>query len=427
MLFGFSIWVILIAAAIVALISFIYDIEWYKIAIVVIAILFVSGLYRDGKLPEKLEPIADKLFFWVDNDANAVDKSEKTEEATKVVSYKKKITLINKDGILGIRWKVIITFAVLAFIASRTLDLEWYIPACIAAVIVLSSALYRNNLLPNFVEPLASRLFTWTYNLDIDEPYRPAYNRGTCYDLSGSVTVLCLHVNDDESSWTAEDVKKFDENVIFPGIEFVNEQAALWGVDLNMTPGRYGKSGGEDDGEVATVHYDGIIPTLLDGGHTDRDGIIDNMAKMLGFSSTEKFYEYTQRITGTDQVVIMVLVNKDGRSHAGVDTIDDDGNQIESYVVYTSLNGNKTRSGTVAHELLHAFGAEDLYEEGSTGERATRAAIAKKYWPNDIMLIGGWRGTEIVDAYTAYAVGWTDKVPEVCTSEEFWEGHWSRE
>lgn len=48
------------------------------------------------------------------------------------------------------------------------------------------------------------------------------------------------------------------------------------------------------------------------------------------------------------------------------------------------------------------------------------------FYPNDIML-GGWNDNAVVGDYTAYAVGWTNEVPEVCTSDEFWEGHWSRE
>ena len=378
MLFGFSIWVIAIAVAIVALISFIYDIEWYKVAILVIAILFVSGLYRDGKLPEKLEPVVEKVFFWVEKETNEIDKSENTEEATKVVSYKMKIALINKDGILGIRWKVIVAFAVLAICASLTFDIDWYIPVLMAALIILSSALYRNNMLPNFMEPVASRLFTWTHNMDVDEPYRPMYNRGTCYELSGTPCLLCIYVDDDESSWTPEEIEKFDENVVFPGAEFVILQAAEWGIDLRMGVSRYTIGG--DRSDVRKVRFNGTIPTVLDGEYTDRDEILEQFAKQMGFKSTKKFYEYTQNLSGTDQVVIMFLVNKDGRSHAGPDYKDDDGDDIESYVVYSSLNGKKTRSGTVAHELLHAFGAEDLYEEKSTGERAGRAAIAKKHY-----------------------------------------------
>ena len=122
------------------------------------------------------------------------------------------------------------------------------------------------------------------------------------------------------------------------------------------------------------------------------------------------------------QVAILLLVNKDGRSHAGIDFSDDNGDDVECTTIFSSLMGHKTAS--VNHELLHLFGAEDLYEEKSTGENAARAAIAKIHYPNDIMLAGS---NKSIGAYTAYAVGWTDEAPEVCTAPEFWEGHWSSE
>ena len=398
--------------------------SWFKVILLAAAFLLAFGMYKNNKLPEVLEPIAEKVFFWADNEADVVEKTEKTEEVKTVKPFKKTVSLVSRDGILGIRWKVIIAFAVLAICASLTFDIEWHIPALIAAVILLSSILYKNNLLPNFMEPFASRLFTWTYNLDVDEPYRPKYNRGTCYELSGTPCLLCIYVDDDESSWTPEEIEKFDENVVFPGAEFVILQAAEWGIDLRMGVSRYTIGG--DRSDVRKVRFNGRIPTVLDGEYTDRDDILEQFAKQMGFKSTKKFYEYTQNLSGSDQVVIMFLVNKDGRSHAGSDNTDDDGDDIESYVVYSSLNGKKTRSGTVAHELLHAFGAEDLYEEKSTGERAGRAAIAKEHYPNDIMF-GGWNDNAVVGAYTAYAVGWTDVCPEECMAPEFWEGHWSRE
>ena len=86
------------------------------------------------------------------------------------------------------------------------------------------------------------------------------------------------------------------------------------------------------------------------------------------------------------QVAILLLVNKDGRSHAGIDFSDDNGDDVECTTIFSSLMGHKTAS--VNHELLHLFGAEDLYEEKSTGENAARAAIAKIHYPNDIMLAG---------------------------------------
>ena len=428
-MFGFSWWVIAAAVAIVAFVSFVYDIDWWKVALVVIAILFVSGLYREGKLPEKLEPIAEKVFFWVDKESNEAEETKETSITNETEKTTKKVinfivSLLTKR-IFGVRLWTILLIIDIARWLHTALGVDLGKAVLIGTVFLFGAFLYSNDKLPEVVEPLAGRIYRNENNIDREDIYRPLYNKGTCYELSGTPCVLCIYLGDAESSWTPEEVKKFDEDVIIPGIQYLNEQAALWDVDLDMGLIRYAKegSGGSD---VFVVRYPGVIPTVLDGEQTDREEILKLTAKQMGFSSTKKFYNFAQKISGTDQVVIMLLVNKDGRSHAGPDIKDDDGNDIESYVVYSSLNGHRTRYGTLAHELLHAFGADDLYEETSTGERADRAAIAKQYYPNDIML-SDWNDNAVVGAYTAYAVGWTDVCPEECMAPEFWEGDWSRE
>lgn len=88
-MFGFSWGVIAVAVVIIAAVSVIFDIEWYKVALVVAAILFVSVLYRDGKLPDFLEPIASKVFFWVDKGAEETKESKETKELQETKETKK--------------------------------------------------------------------------------------------------------------------------------------------------------------------------------------------------------------------------------------------------------------------------------------------------------------------------------------------------
>lgn len=334
MLFGFSIWVILIAVAIVALVSFIYDIDWYKVAIAVIAILFVSGLYRDGKLPEKLEPIAEKVFFWVD---------------------KRSITV---EGPLN------------------------------------------------------------TKRIDNKYIYRPSYNAGTCRTLSGDVYMLNIYVDDDESSWTYSEAEAFQNKAISPDLSFLAEQAVKWGTVLDFQAAMYVT----DAEKNISVKYNGSIATGFDGVYTSGEDILNSVSKSMGFSNASELYKSMQELSGVDQVAILLLVNKDGRSYSSIQYLADRNTEIECSVVFSSLHGDETSS--INHEFLHLFGAEDLYEDKSTGENSGRAAIAKMHYPNDIMLVGS---SKSIGAYTAYAVGWTDVCPEECMAPEFWEGHWSRE
>ncbi len=69
------------------------------------------------------------------------------------------------------------------------------------------------------------------------------------------------------------------------------------------------------------------------------------------------------------------------------------------------------RPASFVHELLHIFGAEDLYKP------AARAHKAKMLYPNDVML-QSHRALEYVEIadYTAHGIGWTDKEPPALPS-----------
>ena len=82
-----------------------------------------------------------------------------------------------------------------------------------------------------------------------------------------------------------------------------------------------------------------------------------------------------------------------------------------------NLSGSKgSRASTIAHEILHLFGAEDYYVSMS------REALANQKYPDDIML---WQVERIQDNSigdcTAYSVGWTDEVPDVCYDDRWWK------
>lgn len=64
------------------------------------------------------------------------------------------------------------------------------------------------------------------------------------------------------------------------------------------------------------------------------------------------------------------------------------------------------RPAGFVHEILHLFGAEDLYQPEA------RRRAAQRRFPNDVMLQSHRPLSEIeISEYTAYAIGWSDEVP----------------
>ncbi|MBL4633476.1 MAG: hypothetical protein JKY56_06380 [Kofleriaceae bacterium] len=125
-----------------------------------------------------------------------------------------------------------------------------------------------------------------------------------------------------------------------------------------------------------------------------------------------------------DQKIQMVHVAKVGHSFAlaktrGSTTWMDD--EVESVVVYLRRRQvgyyydpeveiaeieQVDRPAVFAHEVLHLFGAEDLYSP------IARKAIAEAGYASDIMLqTNRLLETITIDAYTSYLIGWSTIVP----------------
>ena len=72
-------------------------------------------------------------------------------------------------------------------------------------------------------------------------------------------------------------------------------------------------------------------------------------------------------------------------------------------------DGRPTADATYAHEVLHLFGAGDLYFPYDTDSGRKREAQAQ--FPNDVMLRVDYdlKGLDIGE-FTAYRIGWRDQL-----------------
>lgn len=245
---------------------------------------------------------------------------------------------------------------------------------------------------------------------------RPTYNSGNCRRLAGKPFVMVIYLDDDVSSWTEEEVGIYSENLIYPALEFLEDNAAKWDVPLCLKTGYYATYGHPD----RPVKYDGVIDTFEDG--TISRDILDQAAKSIGFASKEDMHDHLTEFAGTDQIAYVVMVDKGGRSYSlpykGRNRNAGSDYELEYAVVFSGFTDTSrdSASDTVAHELLHLFGAEDFYYP------AGREKLAKKLYPDDIMLCAKSDLQYFtLEDYTAFTLGWTDAVPEVCYNSAWWE------
>ena len=235
-------------------------------------------------------------------------------------------------------------------------------------------------------------------------------NNGICKNLTQDAKVLLVFVNDDESSWTRQEMNKFISDLVDPALEYIEYYATRYGHSISMEDCTFL----DDGGNIMPVRINGS----LSDGNDETAGVItlDLVSATLdayGFSDKTQLMENVQSYAGTEQVAVMFCVDKPGRSFANT------GANPESVVLYTSYKGADSRASVFAHELMHLFGAEDMYDEG--GLRANRYAMAKQMHPNELFCGEQWNLYDnIISSYTAYAVGWLDKLPAEYDCIEWW-------
>lgn len=246
---------------------------------------------------------------------------------------------------------------------------------------------------------------------------RPAYDAGSCYRLEGNPYVITIFLDDDVSCWPEDKALAYLQQVVIPGQKFIQDNAAAWNVELEFENGYYASYGHPE----RPVKYDGVVETLMDGNYSK--DILEQAALSLGFDSAQHMNERLQDFSGQDQIVYLLMLNKGGRSYSmcysrsnfAVNTRDQ---ALEYCVIFTGFTDTSgdTASDTIAHEMLHLFGAQDYYMPDS------RKALAAASYPEDIMLCAmpDLEYFSLGDL-TAYGVGWHDNAPEVLSNPDWWE------
>lgn len=86
---------------------------------------------------------------------------------------------------------------------------------------------------------------------------------------------------------------------------------------------------------------------------------------------------------------------------------------FESIVLSSSMNGTSVSPGTIAHELLHLYGAWDFHH--NSGAPLSVEQQVRAHFPDSIMLGSTGFPDRVVDPITAHWLGWTDSLPSWAT------------
>jgi len=218
---------------------------------------------------------------------------------------------------------------------------------------------------------------------------------GSAKTLSGSVCLYNIFVSDGDSSWSDKEKAEAGKRVQ-QAIDFVAGQARGYNVGVKFT-----------QVTASPVSYTKAIPT---------DAFVDP-------KWTEEVFELASGKNGNDlvaflrekhkvqHVALILHVNKPATSYnlsyyANVSSV----YAAERAVMFNSYaNKHPTAPASYAHEILHVFGAGELYFPFDKDN--TREQIAKRLWPHEIMLIIEYDMSRLkIGDYTAYRAGWLDEL-----------------
>lgn len=208
--------------------------------------------------------------------------------------------------------------------------------------------------------------------------------------LSGKVHVMVVFSSNYNDEWT--DYEKNEKlNLVEENMLWLKKEAGKYNQTFSFEIKKYG---GDYDEEI---EYDGTDVALKENG-------INRIVKSVVYE-THKSPQDLFKSVGANNLICIVFHKDKGRAFANPTYISN--YFLEYCVVYDRhRNGDSCANSVVSHEILHLFGAIDLY---SDDKNAGISTSINKYCKNDIMTRTGDLNGLRISEFTANKVGWTSE------------------
>ena len=214
--------------------------------------------------------------------------------------------------------------------------------------------------------------------------------------LTGTIHALTIFIDTEFNQFTDEELDHFwDEQIASQN--WLEEQAQNYGVRLEFDNDRFG----HDHGSAVSLDENQLSQRNLK--------ILDQVFQKMDYDGKNDFFDWHNIDRKKDKLVITLIVNLSGRSHAY--NYWSAYNTDFSFVFAKNSYGRSTGHYVISHELLHQFDAWDLYFEYGNSQTIENAAVIDEKYPNSIMKTTRKSSSLInVDEVTAWRIGWIDYV-----------------
>ena len=229
------------------------------------------------------------------------------------------------------------------------------------------------------------------------QPNDDNWRDGSAKQLKGKVFTVCCFVSAGKHSWKKDD-KEVALYKLREAYKWLQSQAESNGVKVNF----YDTATSDD----ADIKVDKIYQWKGEGKDTGNLGL--KVLQAAGHNNMMAYYDSLLQYTHCDNIQVILFAKIAGRSYACPykKGMVKQHRYLECTTVYeTDSRGTDFKVSTIVHELLHLYGAWDLYQSHSQQENVEKKS--KSILGRSIMLetYYGLEG-KIVDEVTAWLIGW---------------------
>lgn len=227
---------------------------------------------------------------------------------------------------------------------------------------------------------------------------RSSYGLGSAKYLEGDNLLYSLFVDTPKSKWEDDEKDAALEKLLL-ATDYIEAQAEEYQCNTRLIC---------DWKQNADL----IGNAEVDFPITDEADFLDSLDAEIAVWVEEKVdYEGLKEAYGAEGIALLVFVNNPGTSYAIV--FDGTDNPKESLILF-----QKEAPSVYAHEIMHLFGAHDLYRDAEYTREVTD--YVKAAYPQEIMYtVTDVDGTTYADKIvnkvspiTAYHLGWLDDTEE---------------
>ena len=207
----------------------------------------------------------------------------------------------------------------------------------------------------------------------------PNYNLGPAKLCTGKQLVFTIFLEDNQTKFSSAD-KTAKRELVSDATNKISIEAGKYGKSVNFVT-----SNSNSLLEVTKTVQNSELTNILNGtSSTYIFSLLDDVPELTYDGRRTLLSHY-----GADGISYVIFVNRNGRSYSVIGNWEEFN---EKSLIYNDSRG----SAVVMHEMLHLFGAPDLYTN----------TYMSQHYNEDIMVKGAHPC--MIGPVTAYAIGWVD-------------------